>query len=90
MTSKLRETGGAGAQVAFPAWFATTVHWPVWWSVIRDPFGPPGEQTVGVEVEKLTGRCEVAVAETFTGDCESFLFASGGKSIVCGWGAFTV
>jgi hypothetical protein len=47
------------------------------------PFAPPGVQTPGVVVRKLTGKPEEAVALTVTGDWGKVLFASGAKLIVC-------
>ena len=55
VTVKLRVTDGAALKVPLPACAATTVHVPVFTSVMVDPFVPPAVHTVGVVVVNVTG-----------------------------------
>jgi len=59
---------------------------PVARRVIVAPFVPPEVHLDGVVVVNVTGRSELAVALTVTGDWLSLRFASGPKEIV--WLAF--
>ena len=65
-----------------PAWLATTLQVPALSKVIVDPLVPLGEQTVGVVVVKVTGKFELAVADTVTGDWTTVLLASAAKVMV--------
>ena len=61
---KLCMTGDAAAQCASPAWSATTVQVPTARIEIVLPLGPPYPHTLGVEVVKVTGSPDDAVALT--------------------------
>jgi hypothetical protein len=62
---------------------ATTLQVPALSKVIVDPLVPLGEQTVGVVVVKVTGKFELAVADTVTGDWAVVLLARAAKVMVC-------
>jgi hypothetical protein len=62
-TAKLWETGAAALYEPLPAWVAWMVQVPV---AISEAVVPETEQTAGVVEAKLTGRPEVAVAESAT------------------------
>jgi hypothetical protein len=64
LTMKLCETNAAAAKALFPPWDAVMVHVPAAMNVAVAPVAPESVQTLVVRVVKLTGRLEVAVAES--------------------------
>ena len=81
-TWKLRLTDGAAANVASPAWSATTVQTPEESSVITSPLEPPDPHTNGVVDVKVTASRDDAVARTVNGGWFTFLSATEPKLMV--------
>jgi len=82
-------TDGAAAYVPSPAWSACTVQVPAVSRVIVDPSVPVAVHIPDAEpgMEKLTGRPEVAVADTVKGASPSCILANEANEIVCAVGS---
>ena len=65
-----------------PAWVAVIEQVPAATSVTVAPFVPPEVHTAGVVAENVTGRPDVAVAATVTGDCSIVLLDGPANEIV--------
>ena len=79
VTVKVCWTGGAGLNVALPAWSAWMVQVP---AASSDTDEPVTEHTAGVVVENVTAMPDDAVAPTVTGDCNIVALAKAANVIV--------